>query len=183
LKLSELTRRDLRSMLADLPLALARAQRVDEGAELALTLSFIDPAHFLGDRAILLAEAGRKEQALEQVTDNLASLPGDAWVQIKAAKVHSLLDDPARAEALVRAALTQPTDDATRDSAVDGLLELLDGQGRSAEAKALLAAERGRLDALVRARSETVQRALPKVGRNDPCPCGSGKKHKKCCWQ
>ena len=21
-----------------------------------------------------------------------------------------------------------------------------------------------------------------KVGRNDPCPCGSGKKHKKCCW-
>ena len=25
------------------------------------------------------------------------------------------------------------------------------------------------------------QRAQPKVGRNDPCPCGSGKKHKKCC--
>ncbi|MBV8841955.1 MAG: SEC-C domain-containing protein [Bryobacterales bacterium] len=22
--------------------------------------------------------------------------------------------------------------------------------------------------------------ALPKVGRNDPCPCGSGKKYKKC---
>lgn len=21
-----------------------------------------------------------------------------------------------------------------------------------------------------------------KVGRNDPCPCGSGKKYKKCCW-
>ncbi|MEA1960510.1 MAG: SEC-C metal-binding domain-containing protein [Bacillota bacterium] len=20
-----------------------------------------------------------------------------------------------------------------------------------------------------------------KVGRNDPCPCGSGKKYKKCC--
>ncbi len=24
-------------------------------------------------------------------------------------------------------------------------------------------------------------RAPPKVGRNEPCPCGSGKKHKKCC--
>ncbi|WP_295815019.1 SEC-C metal-binding domain-containing protein, partial [uncultured Nitratireductor sp.] len=22
-----------------------------------------------------------------------------------------------------------------------------------------------------------------KVGRNDPCPCGSGKKYKKCCLQ
>ena len=25
------------------------------------------------------------------------------------------------------------------------------------------------------------QREEPKVGRNDPCPCGSGKKYKKCC--
>lgn len=28
---------------------------------------------------------------------------------------------------------------------------------------------------------ETYVRAEPKVGRNDPCPCGSGKKYKKCC--
>lgn len=27
---------------------------------------------------------------------------------------------------------------------------------------------------------ETVKRVEPKVGRNDPCPCGSGKKYKKC---
>jgi preprotein translocase subunit SecA len=26
----------------------------------------------------------------------------------------------------------------------------------------------------------TASRTLPKVGRNDPCPCGSGKKYKKC---
>ena len=24
-------------------------------------------------------------------------------------------------------------------------------------------------------------RAAPKIGRNDPCPCGSGKKFKRCC--
>jgi uncharacterized protein len=28
---------------------------------------------------------------------------------------------------------------------------------------------------------EPYQREAPKVGRNDPCPCGSGKKYKKCC--
>ena len=28
--------------------------------------------------------------------------------------------------------------------------------------------------------SVTVRRAYPKVGRNDPCPCGSGKKYKDC---
>ena len=27
----------------------------------------------------------------------------------------------------------------------------------------------------------TVRRTAEKVGRNDPCPCGSGKKYKKCC--
>ena len=26
-----------------------------------------------------------------------------------------------------------------------------------------------------------ITRDIPKVGRNDPCPCGSGKKYKKCC--
>lgn len=26
-----------------------------------------------------------------------------------------------------------------------------------------------------------IVREEPKVGRNDPCPCGSGKKYKKCC--
>ncbi|MFQ5731810.1 MAG: SEC-C metal-binding domain-containing protein, partial [Planctomycetaceae bacterium] len=28
---------------------------------------------------------------------------------------------------------------------------------------------------------ETIRNRGPRVGRNDPCPCGSGKKYKKCC--
>ncbi|NIA11276.1 MAG: preprotein translocase subunit SecA, partial [Nitrospiraceae bacterium] len=31
------------------------------------------------------------------------------------------------------------------------------------------------------AKPVTVRRSQPKVGRNDPCPCGSGKKYKYCC--
>ena len=27
----------------------------------------------------------------------------------------------------------------------------------------------------------TIQRDEPRIGRNDPCPCGSGKKYKQCC--
>jgi SEC-C motif-containing protein len=29
--------------------------------------------------------------------------------------------------------------------------------------------------------AQPIKRLEPKVGRNDPCPCGSGKKSKKCC--
>ena len=28
---------------------------------------------------------------------------------------------------------------------------------------------------------ETIRAEKKSVGRNDPCPCGSGKKYKKCC--
>jgi preprotein translocase subunit SecA len=31
------------------------------------------------------------------------------------------------------------------------------------------------------AATTTIKREAAKVGRNDPCPCGSGKKYKKCC--
>ncbi len=30
-------------------------------------------------------------------------------------------------------------------------------------------------------KARTMRREGPRVGRNDPCPCGSGKKYKKCC--
>jgi preprotein translocase subunit SecA len=32
-------------------------------------------------------------------------------------------------------------------------------------------------------KQETVRRSGAKIGRNDPCPCGSGKKYKNCCGQ
>lgn len=36
-------------------------------------------------------------------------------------------------------------------------------------------------DGTARVGGGTVVRVGPKVGRNDSCPCGSGKKYKKCC--
>ena len=32
-------------------------------------------------------------------------------------------------------------------------------------------------------KKQPVRSASSKVGPNDPCPCGSGKKYKKCCMQ
>jgi preprotein translocase subunit SecA len=41
--------------------------------------------------------------------------------------------------------------------------------------------EEAALQAALKAPAQPVRRDMPKVGRNDPCPCGSGKKYKKCC--
>jgi hypothetical protein len=35
----------------------------------------------------------------------------------------------------------------------------------------------------LREKFEKLERGGPKIGRNDPCPCGSGKKYKKCCME
>jgi uncharacterized protein len=42
------------------------------------------------------------------------------------------------------------------------------------------AAER-KLDGQKLSSVRTFRRDTPKVGRNEPCPCGSGKKFKHCC--
>ena len=44
-----------------------------------------------------------------------------------------------------------------------------------------LAFEQGRTKAPEKPEPQTPIRNAVKVGRNDPCPCGSGKKYKKCC--
>jgi len=35
--------------------------------------------------------------------------------------------------------------------------------------------------AAIGGRITPIRRDKPKIGRNDPCTCGSGKKFKKCC--
>ncbi len=38
-----------------------------------------------------------------------------------------------------------------------------------------------RIDFVEQSRKQRTVKAIPKVGRNDPCPCGSGRKYKNCC--
>ncbi|GJM20366.1 MAG: protein translocase subunit SecA [Planctomycetota bacterium] len=52
--------------------------------------------------------------------------------------------------------------------------------------QAAVAMQRGRARAADAASTQgppaPIQRAAQRVGRNDPCPCGSGKKYKRCCY-
>lgn len=55
-----------------------------------------------------------------------------------------------------------------------------DGRGsKGGRTWQLTEAERVKAEAEKAAR--TVRRTYPKIGRNDPCPCGSGRKYKACC--
>jgi preprotein translocase subunit SecA len=56
----------------------------------------------------------------------------------------------------------------------------MSGAGAAA-ARSARGAEAALNAAAAAAKAAPVVRSGEKVGRNDPCPCGSGKKYKKCC--
>jgi SEC-C motif-containing protein len=57
------------------------------------------------------------------------------------------------------------------------------GQDRNHREKSLFEREEGQWRFVdgEELKNPTVQYETPRPGRNDPCPCGSGKKFKKCC--
>ncbi|MDE6735490.1 MAG: YchJ family protein, partial [Desulfovibrio sp.] len=59
----------------------------------------------------------------------------------------------------------------------------LDGVVRQIGERSAFVRDEGRLYYMdgTALRPAAYRREAPKVGRNDPCPCGSGKKYKKCC--
>jgi tetratricopeptide (TPR) repeat protein len=156
------------------------------------------PENFLGDVAVILAEAGRREEAFERISRNLERFHDDAWVIIKAGQAYQTLKETDRALVLYRRAygMTSPLS-YDRDGVLVSLVPLLKELGRDAEADALVESEKE----AEKAREERYKRgereegnpsavgekhapmsvSSKKIGRNEPCPCGSGKKYKKCC--
>jgi hypothetical protein len=88
--------------------------------------------------------------------------------------------DAARAEQILQEGLAVP-DVEFRTDLLDRLAIVYEETGRNREAAAVRKEMQQALDAkrtvTLRHESDTTR----KVGRNEPCPCGSGKKYKKCC--
>jgi preprotein translocase subunit SecA len=106
---------------------------------------------------------GQKDPKQEYKKEGYAMFVAMTW-RVKGAVVGNLLRlQPARQES---AEEIEQKRLAAQRKALQRLTEVHAAAGEEGEAP--------------KARSETVVRQAPKVGRNDPCPCGSGKKYKKC---
>jgi len=191
---------DVMGWIVELPFALVdHASMVDEAVEIGNLFAAVhSPDNFFGDMAAILAEAGRREEAFERITKNLQAFPDDAWIIIKAGQAYQTLKETDKAIELYNRAygMTSPLS-YDRDGVLERLVPLLRELGREAEAEALVeseeAAERARAERFRgykeaeksnASASEEQKPALAgpkKIGRNEPCPCGSGKKYKKCC--
>jgi uncharacterized protein len=106
------------------------------------------------------------------------------WVAGFEQAVHLLpgladLDDPAVATTLARLFRFLPEDEQGTAALVARERPLASLGDAIAEVVACVA-ELYELTLPLRYKVEAVRRSAPKVGRNDPCPCGSGKKFKQC---
>jgi preprotein translocase subunit SecA len=95
--------------------------------------------------------------------------------EFKAGDVYRELGEDDSAEAYYRRAFAVATDDERSEATLRIATHLIE-TGREQEAAAFVAQQRPAASAP----GESDQAQLPAVGRNEPCPCGSGKKYKKC---
>lgn len=141
--------------------------------ELAGNLVEADPSRYPSARA-----------AFRALLDAATSVPEWRYGAVERtwARHQAATGDPLGAESRLRALVgRRHLGTEERVSAIEALADLLVVRGASDEAALL----RGQAAELERRRAEltggTVRNVGSKVGRNDPCPCGSGKKLKKCC--
>jgi preprotein translocase subunit SecA len=86
---------------------------------------------------------------------------------------HQVQVGPPPQERAMAAAQARPREPVGPQSEAD----LMVPGARARQAQAVTASHG---DNVISGPAATGQRTVPKVGRNDPCPCGSGKKYKKC---
>lgn len=174
--------------LFQLPDTLADAELYDAAVDLAEMLHAAEPTVGMDHSipAYLLA-GGRVEQADAALVTPLAEDPDNADLLELKAEIERAKGNSQAAIDHYRAALEWCGSDLEQRAEIMApLCELLEA---SANPEAVLELQRRELELIdsLRRRYEpslsagTVRRERPKVGRNDPCTCGSGKKYKKCC--
>jgi mRNA-degrading endonuclease RelE of RelBE toxin-antitoxin system len=168
----------LLELLPDLPSVeyLAPLVGASEGDRVVLLLDFVDAARASWEREAL---------ALYLATQLLQQAPPPRLL----GRLRSLARQPLSSEAAALVGLAaRALDDPGLKSVAAPLLPVVEDTGLAEFAEKLRAPLLApAIDALPEHEGPrtvtgyTVVRTRPKVGRNDPCPCGSGRKYKKCC--
>ncbi len=135
---------------------------------------------FCGSDAIRSLSSGTREYAPELLTRFLV-----AACEARDIEPEDIEEPDLKSSLLKLARLQLPESVKLEVPALCGaMLADLESQGRLGGGKLLGAYVRALKEAFTDAASgkiKPVRRPGSRIGRNDPCPCGSGRKYKKCC--
>ena len=171
---------DVDSFLDDFLTMLCDGKQYEEALKVASVLAdAFDDGSFLSYKSECLFALGRKDEGEQCCQSWIERDPTNVWPYIHAGDGFWWYrkKDLAKAKGYYQKALDvaranagTPDGKLDLDAVYQRLIDLSHDMGDHAEATRY----QRQLDVL---RSK----AQKKVGRNDPCPCGSGKKYKKCC--
>jgi tetratricopeptide (TPR) repeat protein len=102
-------------------------------------------------------------------------------VIIKAGDVHDQCGHPEKAVELYEQALEKAEDPYDKEGVYERLIPLYEKLGKDEEAERIRRMEEQDRETALPWPSSVGPLRKEKIGRNDPCPCGSGRKYKKCC--
>ncbi len=156
--------------------------------------------------AVSLAMLGRRDEAVQRIQASLLQRPETAWTFLCAGDVYDHLGDVDTAVGFWKRNLGFKPDLETWTDTSDRISDALIAAGRPEEVQAILREYPEPMVDEVGEFAEEIDddfdevtfdrqpddrwdapdpvapiKAPAKIGRNDPCPCGSGKKYKKCC--
>jgi hypothetical protein len=135
---------------------------------------------FCGSDAVRSLSSGTREYAPELLTSFLLTACEARDVEPED------IEEPDLKPALLKLARVQLPESIKQEvpTLCGAMLADLESQGRLSGGRVLGAYVRALKDAFAEAASgkpKPVKRPGSRIGRNDPCPCGSGRKYKKCC--
>ncbi len=165
---------ELLEIMLNVPECLRAADESALSVRVAEALKFCAPDEMNGEIALSYAEAGNRERALSVVLTSLETAVEPFVAEKKAGDVYRALGEADAAEAYYRRALAIAVTPSDRAEAMMCVASLMIDTGRESEATAFISQQRAATSAPAKTG------ATPSVGRNEPCPCGSGKKYKKC---
>jgi len=165
---------ELYDPLLGLPARLYEASETELSVRVAEALLFCAPDVMNGEIALAYAHAGDRERALAKVLSNLGTAEEAFVAECKAGDVYRQLGEADSAEVYYRRALAIAETGTDRREATLLITSLMVDTGREKDADRFLAEQ------IAAERLPAKVDRLPTVGRNEPCPCGSGKKYKKC---
>jgi len=175
----------LRAWLCELPSFLSKKGRREQGDELCEVFSpILGVAAMDAEKVAVRYEAGEKAEALADVDAALEEHGQHPWILYRSGQLHTQHGDLRRARKDFETALEASRASDDRDQlryVYDGAITFLQEHGETGEAMELSEQMMQDLPELEEEfRTEQIVNDAPKLGRNDPCHCGSGKKFKKC---
>lgn len=135
-KVNEYTQHNFEGFLLDIPFEFERNGLVDEAVSIGRWFAEISPYPdmFLRDIGCILANAGRKEEAMRQIKENLRKFPSDVWVTIMAGDAMYTLGETKVAEEFFLNALELSNKRYEKEGALERLIDFYTKMGMKEKA-------------------------------------------------